>query len=36
MIRSPVLGLDCEENGVTHRFVSKYDMLEFIVIIEAG
>ena len=36
MIPSPVLGRDCEENGVTHRFEAREDMIEFIVVFEAG
>ena len=36
IIRSPLLVADCEENGVTHRFEARDDVLEFIVVFEAG
>ena len=36
MIRSLLLGWDCEENGVTHRFETQEDVLEFKVVFKAG
>ena len=36
MIRSLVLGRDCVENRIFHIFESREDVLELIVVFEAG